>query len=402
MRREYQAENVLAAAQQRVSFVFDHFENVMVAFSGGKDSAVMTHLVAAEARRRNRKFGLMFIDWECQYKLTIDFVTSVFEEYKDCIIPLWFCLPLITPNETSCVDTVFTAWDEKKKDVWAREMPPLSLTKEKVSCFREGMTFEEFVQVVPDWFSEGKPCANFIGIRAQESLNRYRSVTNQNKARFLEKYWSTQESAISWKFYPLYDWEKEDIWTYFGSQRKSYNAIYDRMHLAGVPLSLMRVDEPFSEQFRRQLWLFSVIEPETWSKITARMAGVHTAELYGREAGMYGSGKIALPDGYTWKRFAHFLLDTMPVATAEHYKNKIAVYLKWWKDNGYPNGIPEIAISTQERLDVVPTWRKICKTLLRNDYWCVWLGFKQTKTSSYESYMKHMKEKRAQWGILGG
>lgn len=400
MKKSYQADDVLTASRQRIEFVFDRFEKIIVAFSGGKDSTVLAHLVAEEARKRGRKFGLLFVDWECQYRLTADFVQSVYEEYKDCVIPLWMCLPLVTPNETSCVDPLFTAWDEAKKDLWVREMPPIALTKDQVSCFRDGLTFEEFVPLISDWFGEGKPCANFIGIRAQESLNRYRAVANEYKPLFEGQYWSTRESDSSWKFYPLYDWEKEDVWTYLGKYKKSYNPIYDRMHLAGVPLSLMRVDEPFSEQFRRQLWIFSVVEPETWSKITSRIAGVHTAELYGRESGVYGAGKIALPAGYTWKQFAHFILESMPEKTAEHYRTKIAVYLKWWKENGYPQDILESATSHDERLDKIPTWRKICKTLLRNDYWCVWLGFKQTKSSSYESYMKLMRQKRKDWGLL--
>lgn len=398
MKRRYESKDVLTATKERVSFVFDHFEKVMVAFSGGKDSTVLTHIVAEEARRRGRKFGLMFIDWECQYKLTIDFVASIFQEYSDCIIPLWFCLPLQTPNETSCVDPVFIAWDESKKDLWVREKPAIALSKEDVSCFREPMTFEEFVLGAADWFGDGKPCASMIGIRAGESLNRYRAIANANKEKFLGQYWSTREGQ-SWKFYPLYDWQKEDVWTFFGKTGKSYNQIYDRMHQAGVPLWSMRVDEPFSEQARRLIWLISVVEPETWSKITARIAGVHTAELYGREAGMYGAGKIALPEGYTWKQFAHYLLESMPPQTAEHYKTKIAIYLKWWSQRGYVE-IPEIASSVQERKDEVPTWRKICRTLLRNDYWCVWLGFKATKTESYDRYMEMNKKRRAEWGII--
>jgi predicted phosphoadenosine phosphosulfate sulfurtransferase len=400
MKRKYNNTSVLDAARSRIEFVFDHFEKILVSFSGGKDSSVVTHMVVDEARKRGRKIGLMFVDWECQYKLTIDFVESVFKQYEDSIDPLWLCLPIKTPNETSCIDTEFVAWDETKQDIWARQMPSIAVTKERVSCFSDGMTFEEFVDGVADWYGGGKSCANFIGIRTQESLNRYRAIATSRKELFMGKYWSTKQSGRAWNFYPIYDWEKEDVWTYFGKFRKPYNPIYDRMYMAGLPLSMMRVDEPFSEQARKQLWLFSVIEPDTWSKITARIAGVHTGELYGKEQGMYGAGRISLPKGYTWKQFAHFILETMPDKTSEHYKSKIAIYLKWWSEHGYPDGIPETAKSLVERLDQVPTWRKICKTLLRNDYWCVWIGFKPTKSASYDSYIKRVREKRKEWGIL--
>jgi predicted phosphoadenosine phosphosulfate sulfurtransferase len=44
--------DVLTAARQRVSLVFDDFERVAVSFSGGKDSTVLLHLVMEEAVRR--------------------------------------------------------------------------------------------------------------------------------------------------------------------------------------------------------------------------------------------------------------------------------------------------------------------------------------------------------------
>lgn len=74
--------DVLNAAQQRISKVFDDFPRIYLSFSGGKDSAVMMHLVMDEAIRRNRKVGVLFVDLEAQYKLTIDHVTEMLELYK--------------------------------------------------------------------------------------------------------------------------------------------------------------------------------------------------------------------------------------------------------------------------------------------------------------------------------
>ena len=56
--------DVLTAAKERISWTFDNFENIYCSFSGGKDSTVMTHLICEEARKRNRKIGLFFLDWE--------------------------------------------------------------------------------------------------------------------------------------------------------------------------------------------------------------------------------------------------------------------------------------------------------------------------------------------------
>jgi len=45
--------NVLDAAKERVSWTFDNFNRVALSFSGEKDSTVMFHLCAEEARLRN-------------------------------------------------------------------------------------------------------------------------------------------------------------------------------------------------------------------------------------------------------------------------------------------------------------------------------------------------------------
>ena len=73
--------NVLESARQRIAWTFDNFEKICISFSGGKDSTVMTHLVMEEAIKRNRKVGLLFIDWEIQYELTIEHVKRIYERY---------------------------------------------------------------------------------------------------------------------------------------------------------------------------------------------------------------------------------------------------------------------------------------------------------------------------------
>lgn len=81
----YKNVDVYTASKERVSNIFDGFENIYISFSGGKDSSVMTHLVLQEARRRNRVVGLLIIDLEAQYDDTIKHIHYMVEEYKDVI-----------------------------------------------------------------------------------------------------------------------------------------------------------------------------------------------------------------------------------------------------------------------------------------------------------------------------
>jgi len=106
-----------------------------------------------------------------------------------------------------------------------------------------------------------------------------------------------------------------------------------------------------------------------------------------------------LPEGHTWKSFVNLLLETMPPTTSNHYKNKIAVYLKWYQTRGYPNDIPDYASRKEEASGKIPAWRRICKTLLRNDYWCRGIGFSPNKSTAYKKYLTLMKKRRKKWGI---
>ena len=47
-----------------------------------------------------------------------------------------------------------------------------------------------------------------------------------------------------------------------------------------------------------------------------------------------------------------------------------------------------------------PSWKRVCKALLRNDYWCKGLSFGQHKSEAYEKYKKLMRKRRSEWGII--
>lgn len=215
------------------------------------------------------------------------------------------------------------------------------------------------------------------------------------------KAYTTRVMDDCWNVYPIYDWSTEDIWTYHAKTKTFYNPLYDRMHQAGLTIHQMRICEPFGDTQRQGLWLYQVIEPEMWSKLVERVAGANTGAIYANESGnMMGRGEIALPRGHTWKSYVLFLLNSMPSHTAEHYKNKIAVYIRWWNLRGYPDGIPDMADKKLESIGKAPSWRKIAKSILRNDYWCRWLGFSPTKTSAYQRYTELIRKRRKEWQIL--
>lgn len=401
MPKEYLDINVLEAAQARIKKVFDDFPKVYVSFSGGKDSSVMLHLVMDEAIKRNRRVGVLLVDLEGMYKITIEHIQAMYDLYADHVDPYWVCLPIRLRNAVSVFEPRWMCWDPDKTADWIRQPPSMAITDEGYfPFFRRGMEFEEFVPEFGKWYGGGKLTACFVGIRADESLNRYRTI-KADKSTFEGIQWTTWIGDGVYNIYPIYDWKVSDIWLYNTKFKRPYNRLYDYMHQAGLTPTQMRICQPYGDDQRKGLWLFHVIEPETWARVVARVNGANQGAMYIRETGdIMGNIKITKPEGHTWKSFAELLLASMPPQTKEHYENKIAVFLHWWEERGYPGGIPDEADIHDEAAKKVPSWKRICKALLRNDYWCKGLSFTQTKSDAYEKYKKVMKRRRQAWGLM--
>ena len=178
-------QNVHDAAVERIRIVFDNFPKIYVSFSGGKDSSVMLHMVMDEAKRRGRKVGVLFVDLEGQYRLTIEHIQECYDEYVDLIVPFWVCLPIHLRNAVSQYQPHWVCWDPTEKERWIRNPPKMAITDEKhFPFFKRGMEFEEFVPEFGKWYGHENLTACFVGIRTDESLNRYRTIASGKKQTF--------------------------------------------------------------------------------------------------------------------------------------------------------------------------------------------------------------------------
>lgn len=394
--------NVYEAAKQRIALTFDKFPKIYVSYSGGKDSTVMLHMVMDEAIKRNRKVGVLFIDLEGQYKLTIEQSLELFEKYRDNIIPFWVALPIHLRNAVSVYETHWLCWDPDKKPAWIREPPKMAITDESYfPFFHRGMEFEDFVPEFHEWYAQGEQTACFVGIRTDESLNRYRTISSRTKTRFEGLQWTTKVRDNCYSIYPIYDWKTQDIWVYHGKNpEKEYNKLYDMMHKAGLSIHLQRICQPYGDDQRKGLWLFHLIEPETWARVVARVNGANSGALYINETGnINGYRRVSKPPQHTWESFARLLVNSMPPKTKEHYWNKIIIFRKWWMERGYEEGIPDEADYKMEVNKIAPSWRRIVKSLLRNDYWCKGIGFSQHKSEAYKKYLALMRRRKQEWNI---
>lgn len=405
--------DVLTAAKQRIAWVFDTFPRVYLSGPSGKDSGAMMHLVCQEARRRGRKVGVLFLDLEAQYQLTVEHVREMFELYADVIEPFWLAIPIHLRNAVSMMEPYWIAWDPSCPDIWVRSQPPQAITDwTRFSWYRPpwkdehgrltAMEFEEIVEEFGHWWGQGEATACFVGIRSDESLNRWRTIASDRKARLEDLVWTTWKGRSVFNVYPIYDWTTEDVWTFYGRTGLPYNRLYDLMYQAGVPLSQQRICQPYGDDQRRGLKLFSVIEPDTWSRVVARVEGANMGALYcGVRGNVLGNGKVTLPKGHTWESYVRFLLDSMPEAEREHYQNKIAVFINWWREKRGVEMMDE-ADPKLESARKVPTWRRVAKVILKNDHLCKGLSFGQQRSSptAYEKYKEIMRKRRRSWGIF--
>lgn len=131
------------------------------------------------------------------------------------------------------------------------------------------MTYDEFWDEFGDWYAQGQRCACLIGIRASESLNRFRAIMNAQKQTHMGRMWTKQNTAHVFNCYPIYDWKTDDIWTANARREWDYNKLYDVFYRANVPIGSMRVASPFMSEAKSSLGMYRVIDPHVWAKLCA-------------------------------------------------------------------------------------------------------------------------------------
>lgn len=114
---------------------------------------------------------------------------------------------------------------------------------------------------------------------------------------------------------------------------------------------------------------------------------------------------------HCWKEYCYFLLDTLPDETRKHYLEKLNTSIKFWREKGGALGDDTInelkaddvdfrdkgytsnytsnkrVIAFDDYLDdtnctnfkELPTYKRMCVCIMKNDYYCKYMGFSQTK-----------------------
>jgi len=64
-------------------------------------------------------------------------------------------------------------------------------------------------------------------------------------------------------------------------------------------------------------------------------------------------------------------------------KQEIETYIKGWESRCYSNGIPDEVPARIEQLNKAPSYKQLCKAILKNDKALKTLGFQPRKPESY-------------------
>lgn len=406
-------KNVYELTQERLKMIFEEFDNIYISFSGGKDSGVLLNLCIDYIRQNSlkRKIGIFHMDYEVQYSMTIDYVNRVLETNRDILDVYRICVPFRVTTCTSMYQSYWRPWDEQKKEAWVREMPKDAMKVDKFPFYNRKMWDYDFQIEFSRWLHLQKAARRtccLVGIRTQESYNRWRTIYRGVKKQYKNCMWSTEIDENVYNLYPLYDWKTEDIWVANGKFGWDYNKLYDLYYQAGVSLDRQRVASPFINEAIESLALYKVIDPETWGKMIGRVNGIGFAGLYGNTHAA-GRKSIRLPEGYTWKSFMEFLLSTLTEHTRNRYLAKLKTSIRFWKEKGgvlsdeviqklkdrnipiqigdssnYKTEKKPVRMDYLDDIDIeefreIPSYKRMCICILRNDHTCKYMGFALTK-----------------------
>ena len=391
-------KNVYELTQERLKMIFEEFDNIYISFSGGKDSGVLLNLCIDYIRQNSlkRKIGIFHMDYEVQYSMTIDYVNRVLETNRDILDVYRICVPFRVTTCTSMYQSYWRPWDEQKKEAWVREMPKDAMKVDKFPFYNRKMWDYDFQIEFSRWLHLQKAARRtccLVGIRTQESYNRWRTIYRGVKKQYKNCMWSTEIDENVYNLYPLYDWKTEDIWVANGKFGWDYNKLYDLYYQAGVSLDRQRVASPFINEAIESLALYKVIDPDTWGKMIGRVNGIGFAGLYGNT---HAAGRKSI-------------LSTLTEHTRNRYLAKLKTSIRFWKEKGgvlsdeviqklkdrnipiqigdssnYKTEKKPVRMDYLDDIDIeefreIPSYKRMCICILRNDHTCKYMGFALTK-----------------------
>ena len=264
--------NVVEAAMQRITNVFQNGVKVYLAFSGGKDTLCICGMLwdlAMAGKIDLHQMCVCFIDEESIYPSMLEMT----EEWRKRFVRMgaeyrWYCLPVkqVSMLHQLQDDESWITWEPGKEDQWMRNPPPFAITRDPALEYAGQMNYQTFLPKV------SKDGLMLVGVRAYESVQRLKYISTMN----LVSGNTTGNNLI----YPIYDWKDTDVWLYIKEHKLKFPSAYMDLYSVGVNRHQLRLCQFFGHESITGLRYVAETDPVLWDKIQKREPNAYLALLY--------------------------------------------------------------------------------------------------------------------------
>jgi len=264
--------DVVTAARQRILNTFANGVPVYMAFSAGKDSLCMSHLVYSLIQAGAidaHQLIVIFIDeeaiYDSMYQMAIRWrkrFLAVGSEFR------WYCLPVKQSSVLHYLQSTesWITWEPGKEDCWVRQPPPFAITRSPYLEYPGQMNYQEFCRLIT------RDGIQLIGLRGSESLQRAKLLANI----------ALGKGAITGNNcqYPIYDWRDSDIWLYIRDHGLDFPDAYIHLYEVGVSRRQLRLCNFFGSEGIAGLRYIAETDPVLWAQVEKREPNAYLTLLY--------------------------------------------------------------------------------------------------------------------------